>query len=243
MKRFVSKGDKVVVKPNIGWDRRPEQGANTNPLVVAEVVRQCFDAGAADVQVFDYTCNAARRCYKNSGIEKAASEAGAKVSYVIDKFFRDVKIEDPLELKKWPFYKPALDADKYINVPVLKHHGLAAISVGLKNVMGVIGGKRGRIHEGFDRKIVDLNTVIRPDLTIVDATRVLRRNGPTGGSLADVDNVGQIIAGIDPVAVDTAAAKLFGAPIERLNCLAFAEQRGLGSVKAAEAISFIDLGS
>ena len=135
MSKFVSTGDKVVVKPNIGWDRSPAQAANTNPEVVAEVIKMCLEAGANDVQVFDNTCNTAKRCYNNSGIAQAAKDAGAKVSFIMDKFFTKVKIPDGKMLKSWEFYRPALEADKYINVPVLKHHGLSSITVGLKNIM------------------------------------------------------------------------------------------------------------
>ncbi len=241
MSRFVSKGDRVLVKPNIGWDRNPAQAANTHPDVVAETVRLCLEAGAKEVQVFDRTCNSSRRCYRNSGIEKAAKEAGAKVSFVMDRFFKDVKIENGYTLKKWPFYQPALEMDKYINLPILKNHGLAGLTVGMKNIMGVIGGRRGLIHQDFDLKIVDLNMVIKPDLNIVDATRILRRNGPTGGSLGDVEEMNTVIAGTDIVAVDAAAAKLFGYPVERLGYLTLAERKGLGKTAAADNITTIDL--
>ena len=241
MKRFIDEGDRVVVKPNIGWDRNPAQGANTHPGVVAEVVRLCLQAGAKEVQVFDYSCNAANRCYKNSGIQEAASKAGAKVTYVMEKFFREVKIEDGYILKEWPFYKPALEADKYINLPVLKHHGMAELTIGMKNIMGVIGGKRSQIHHDYVQKIVDLNTVIKPALIVVDATRIMRRNGPTGGSLADVEQMRTVIAGVDPVAVDGAAALLFGYPLERLASLALAEQKGLGTVRGIEKMAVVDL--
>lgn len=231
MNRFVSKGDKVLVKPNMSWDRRPEQAANTHPEVVAEVVRLCFEAGASKVMVFDHTCNSAKRCYDNSGIAQVARETGADVSFVMERFFRNVKIDGAV-LKKWKFYKPALDADKFINLPILKHHTVSYITVGIKNIMGIIGGNRGQIHNGFDTKIVDLYSVRPADLTIVDATRILMRNGPTGGRLADVKEAKTVIAGTDPVAVDAAAAKLFGIPPERLGFLAEAEKRGMGSVSA-----------
>ena len=243
MSRFVSKGDKVIVKPNIGWDRNIAQGANTHPEVVAETIKLCLDAGASQVEVFDHTCNTAKRCYANSGIAEAAKNAGAKVSFVSDKFFRDVKIVNGSLLKSWPFYIPALDADKYINVPVLKHHGLSRFTAGLKNIMGVIGGNRGTIHRDFDIKIADLNTIIKPALTIVDATRILKRNGPTGGSLGDVETVNRLIAGIDPVAVDAASSDLFGIPPKQLGCLHEAQARGLGKMSNLEKMLIIDLES
>ena len=241
IKRFVSKGDKVLVKPNIGWDRNPAQAANTHPQVVSEVVRQCLEAGASKVMVLGNTCNSAERCYDNSGIKKAAQEAGAEVSYMIKQFYRQVNI-DGVELKRWEFYKPALEADKFINLPILKHHALAGVTAGIKNIMGIIGGNRGTIHTGFDAKIVDLYSVRPADLTIVDATRILTRNGPTGGSLGDVRKADTVIAGIDPVAVDAAAVKLFGLPPSKLGFLIEAEKRGLGSVSAGmENLIEIDL--
>jgi len=243
MSKFISKGDKVLVKPNIGWDRNVAQGANTHPEVVAETVRLCLAAGAAEVLVFDNPCNSAERCYANSGIAEAAKKAGAKVSFMIEAFYRETKIANGTKLKSWKFYRPALDADKYINLPVLKHHGLADVTIGLKNIMGIIGGNRGMIHYDFDSKIVDLNTMVKPVLTIVDATRILKRNGPTGGSLGDVINARQLIAGIDPVAVDAAGAELFGIKPEQLGALLEADRRGLGKIAGRKAMVEIDLGA
>jgi uncharacterized protein (DUF362 family) len=243
IERFIRRGDKVVVKPNIGWDRNPAQGANTHPEIVAEVVRQCLSAGASEVQVFDNPCNTASRCYDNSGIADAAKKAGAKVSFVLEKFFSKIELKNGHLLKKWEFYPPALEADKYINLPVLKQHSMATLTIGMKNIMGVIGGNRGEIHHNFEVKIVDLNTVIKPSLIIVDATRVIRRNGPVGGSLSDVDNMCQVIAGLDPVAVDAAAAELYGIEAIKIDYLVEAERRGLGSIKGLEHITRIDLNS
>jgi uncharacterized protein (DUF362 family) len=231
----------VVVKPNIGWDRNPQQGANTHPQIVAVVVRECLNAGAKEVLVFDNSCNSAERCYQNSGIALAAKEAGAKVTYIMKNLFRDIKIPEGMALKKWQFYKPALEADKYINLPVLKQHSMATLTIGIKNIMGVIGGNRGSIHNDFERKIVDLNSVIRPTLTIVDATRVLRRNGPVGGNLKDVDPMRQVIAGIDPVAVEAVAAEVFGIPYKQLGYIMLSESRGLGSLKNLSALKIINL--
>jgi uncharacterized protein (DUF362 family) len=155
--------------------------------------------------------------------------------------FRDIKIPEGMALKKWQFYKPALEADKYINLPVLKQHSMATLTIGIKNIMGVIGGNRGSIHNDFERKIVDLNSVIRPTLTIVDATRVLRRNGPVGGNLKDVDPMRQVIAGIDPVAVEAVAAEVFGIPYKQLGYIMLSESRGLGSLKNLSALKIINL--
>ncbi|MDZ7263194.1 MAG: DUF362 domain-containing protein [candidate division KSB1 bacterium] len=226
--RFVKKGQVVVVKPNIGWDRVPEQAATTNPDVVAEIVRLCLKAGAAKVKVFDKTCNQARRCYQRSQIEKAASDAGAEVSHIYPQKFRKVTISQGKELKSWEFYQDALEADVFINVPIAKHHSLSRVTLGLKNIMGVIGENRGHIHNRFDVKIVDLNTVIKPQLTILDAVRILMDNGPQGGNLNDVKEMNMIIAGADPVAVDAYGATLFGLKPENLGFLQEAQRRNLG---------------
>ncbi len=226
--RFVKKGNVVVVKPNIGWDRVPEQAATTNPEVVAEIVRLCKKAGASKVKIFDRTCNQAKRCYARSQIEQIASQAGADVSHIYNQKFQNVSIPKGKELKSWEFYRDALKADVFINVPIAKHHSLSRVTLGLKNMMGVIGGNRGKIHNHFDVKIVDLNTVIQPQITILDAVRVLMDNGPQGGNLNDVKEMNTIIAGVDPVAVDAFGATLFGLKPEDLGFLREAQSRGLG---------------
>ncbi len=227
--RFVKKGDVVVVKPNIGWDRVPEQAATTNPEVVAEIVRLCLKAGAAKVKVFDRTCNEPRRCYHRSQIEQMARQAGAEVSHIYEQKFKTIAIPNGEQLKSWPFYADALEADVFINVPIAKHHSLSRVTLGMKNIMGVIGGNRGEIHNRFDQKIGDLNTIIRPQLTIIDAVRILVNNGPQGGNLNDVRETNTLIAGVDPVAADAYAATLFGLRPAELGFLVEAHRRGLGS--------------
>ena len=246
MNRYIEQDDVVVVKPNIGWDTRVGYGADTNPDVVAEIIKMCFEAGAKKVKVFDNTCNQARRCYVSSGIEEAAKAAGADVDFVNDKRFDTVDIPGGVRIKSWPVYRDALpgNRDKLINVPVLKHHSLPktqngnpGVSIGLKNLMGVMGGNRGQIHNGFEEKMVDFCTVIRADLTIVDATSVLRRNGPRGGRIADVEKLDTIIAGADPVAVDAWGVKTFGYPPEDLDLLVEANRRGLGELDLSKVVT------
>jgi hypothetical protein len=145
MGRFVSRGDVVLVKPNIGWDRTPEQAANTNPEVVATLVRLCLGAGAKEVKVFDHPCEDPRRCYVRSGIMEAAKAAGAKVSYVDERRFRKLDIKGEV-LPSWEVYQEAVEVDKVINCPILKHHSLARLTMGMKNLMGLVGGDRSRLH-------------------------------------------------------------------------------------------------
>src|SRR5574342_392628 len=201
IKKFISRGDIVVIKPNIGWDRTPEQAGNTNPEVVAAVVRLCFEAGAKKVRVFDRPVNDPRRCYVQSGIAPAASALGANVDFVDDRKFRDMDINGEA-LKSWPLYTELFEADKVINVPIAKHHGSAKLTMSLKNWMGVRGGHRRQIHQKLDQSLVDLSLKIKPTLTILDAGRILTANGPQGGSLEDVKKLDTVIAGVDQVAID-----------------------------------------
>lgn len=229
IKRFIARGDVVVVKPNIGWDRAPEYAANTNPEVVATVVRLCFEAGASKVKVFDNTVNDARRTYKQSGIADAAKSSGALVSFIDDRKFRDMRINGQV-LKTWPLYTDMFEADKIINIPIAKTHGIAGLTLGMKNWMGIMGGSRGRIHQRIDESLVDLAMVIKPTLTILDAVRILTDNGPSGGDLEDVKTLNMVIAGVDPVAIDAFGTTLFGMKPADLGSVRIGHQVRLGSM-------------
>ena len=216
---FVSRGDVVVLKPNIGWDRRPEQAADTNPALVVAVAELCLTAGAKSVRVFDRTCNEPRRCYVNSGIQEAVEKFAAKagvsgtvrIYHVEDRKFIRTAIPGATAMKEWELYKDALEADKVINLPVAKHHSLAGITLGLKNMMGVMGGNRGQLHFNLADCLVDLQRRIPARLTVIDATRVLLRNGPSGGNLADVTPFNTVFASGNALAADLAAAdRIFG---------------------------------
>jgi uncharacterized protein (DUF362 family) len=227
MGRFISRGDIVLVKPNIGWDRTPEQAGNTNPEVVATLVRLCLDAGAKEVKVFDHPCEDPRRCYVNSGIMEAAKGAGATVSYIDERRFRTMDIKGEA-LKNWEVYQEAVEVDKIINVPILKHHSLARLTMGMKNFMGLVGGDRSRIHWHLDQAIVDLAAFFKPALIVLDAIRILTANGPQGGSLKYVKRLNTVAAGIDSVAIDAVGATLFGLDPDELEHLHIAAKRGLG---------------
>jgi uncharacterized protein (DUF362 family) len=231
--KFVSSGDKVVIKPNMGWDRSPEQGANTHPLVIRTMAELALDAGAARVQVFDYTCNEKRRCYTNSGIVDELKKIGDKRirwEHIDHRKFVPVDIRKGKSLKRWEIYKDALAADCYINVPVAKHHGLSRLTLGLKNSMGVIGGNRGKLHHNLGQELADLATVVQPKLTVIDATRMLLRNGPQGGRLDDVKVADTVIASVDPVAADAYATTLFGLAPEAIESTVAAYNMGLGEM-------------
>lgn len=227
IKKFISRGDIVVIKPNIAWDRLPEYAANTNPEVVATVARLCLDAGAKKVKIFDRTVNDPRRCYVQSGIADAVKPLGVGLEYVDERKFKDVEINGQV-LKSWPLYTDILEADKVINIPIAKHHGLAKLTMAMKNWMGVMGGFRSNIHQKLDESLVDLSMKIKPTLTILDAVRILVANGPQGGNLSDVKRLDTVIAGIDQVAVDSYGATLFGMKGSDLGYVRLAYSRGIG---------------
>jgi len=229
MASFVSKGETVLIKPNIGWDRTPELAANTNPEVVAEIARMCIEAGAGKVKVLDRTCNDPRRCYVQSGIEAALRPLkGVELRHIDERRFKNVSIGGRA-LKEWPLYSEVLEADRLINVPVAKHHGLARLTMSIKNWMGVMGGRRSAIHQKLDQALADLMLVIKPDLTVLDAVRILVDNGPQGGDPKDVRRLDTVIAGTDQVAVDSYGATLFGLRGRDLGYVRAAEDMGLGT--------------
>ncbi len=229
IKRFIKPGERVTIKPNVGWDRVPEQAANTNPELVAEMVRLCLGAGAAEVIVTDVTCNDPRRCFLRSGIRKAAEEAGAKVILPGDDDFVKTDLGGEL-LTVWPVVKHFIDTDRLINMPIAKHHSLSSCTIGMKNLYGILGGRRNQLHQQIDQSIVDLANFCRPTLTIVDATRVLLRGGPQGGSLADVAIENSIICSTDQVAADSRGAEFLRLSAQQVAHIVLAEKSGLGTV-------------
>ncbi|MCX5853607.1 MAG: DUF362 domain-containing protein [Deltaproteobacteria bacterium] len=230
IRRFISRGDVVVVKPNIGWDRTPEFAATTNPEVVSTIVRLCYEAGAKKVKVFDHSVVDPRRCYKQSGIADAARAAGAAVSYIDDRKFREVKLSGHA-LKSWPIYTEVLEADKVINMPIAKTHGLSTLTLGMKNWMGVMGGSRGRIHQRIDGSLVDVAMLIKPVLIVLDAVRILTANGPQGGDLSDVKRLNTVVIGTDQVAVDAFGATLFGLKGSDIGHIVAGHRAGLGTME------------
>lgn len=208
---FVKKGQKVVIKPNIGWDRTPELAANTNPDLVGALVKLCKSAGASEVLVFDHTCHDWKKSYANSGIEKAVTAAGGKMVPGNDEsFYREVEIPNGVSMKKNAIHKAILDCDVWFNVPVLKHHGGAKNSISMKNLMGIVWD-RGTFHKNdLHQCIADIATFHKkPALNIVDAYRIMKSNGPQGKSEADVVMLKSLIVSPDYVAADTASMKLF----------------------------------
>lgn len=231
MKALVKKGDTVVIKPNIAWDRTPEQAANTNPSVVRALVKMCREAEAGQVYVFDRPCNEARRTYSRSGVAEAAKDAGAKVLFVKDDDFVKMKIPEGKTLKKCLVHRMILETDVFINVPIVKHHGATFLTAGLKNMMGCVGGNRGQWHVGgLNQRIADINSAIPADLTVIDAFRILTRNGPTGGSLDDVREANTVAVSTDRVAADAYAAAVFGVDPGEVESIRLAAEMGQGEI-------------
>lgn len=227
MTQFVKPNEQVVIKPNVGWDRIPMQAANTNPILVETLVKLCLEAGASKVIVTDNSCNDAKRCFTRSGIWKAVEAAGGELILPEEHRFTEVDLGGVLG--RIPVLNVVMEADRLINVPIAKHHSLSGFTGGMKNLYGVLGGRRNRLHQNINESISDLTHCFRATLTVMDATRVLLRNGPQGGNVEDTRVVGEIIISEDPVAVDAYACTLIGQTAENLPYLRMAAERGFGA--------------
>jgi uncharacterized protein (DUF362 family) len=218
-----------MIKPNIGWDRTPELAACTNPEVVKTLVELALGAGAKKVVVMDNTTNQAQRCYVRSGIQAAAKAAGADVPFVNPRRVKKMAIKGEW-LKDWDIIQDFVEADKLINVPIAKHHSLCRVTMGMKNWLGAIGDPRNQLHQKLDEAMVDLQGFFKPTLTVLDAYRILTRNGPQGGRPSDTKLLKTVVAGVDGVAVDAVGATFFDIPPADLLYLKLAAQRGLGRI-------------
>ncbi len=229
MKAFVKKGDKVVVKPNIGWDVSPERAGNTNPKLVARIIQHCFDAGAKDVSVVDHPCDQWQRCYSNSGIQKAASDVGAKViPGASASYYHNVSVPKGISLKSTQEHEVILDADVFINVPVLKNHSGPRLTMGMKNLMGNVWDRQYWHRTDLDQCIADFSTYRKPTLNVLDAYYVMKRNGPRGISTGDLVMMKSQLISTDIVALDVAGAKLFGIDPNEVRYIKVAEEMKVG---------------
>lgn len=233
MGAFVKNGAKVVVKPNIGWDRNPAEGANTHPELVAEIVRQALEAGAARVDVFDHTCNEWQACYRNSGIAAAVEAAGGHMLPAhLEEHYAEQARPAAERLKTAKIHKAILDADTFVNVPILKHHGGAKMSAVMKNHMGLIWDRQYMHRNNLPQCIADLWLYRRADLNVLDAHKIMVSNGPRGVSLADVRDMHYQLLGRDPVALDTLATRLMNYQAGDVGYLALGEKLGIGRADA-----------
>jgi uncharacterized protein (DUF362 family) len=215
IKRFITKNDVVLIKPNVGFDRGPHLGATTNPEVLRGVIRLCRESGAAKIIVADNPIESPEACFAKTRIRRVAEEEGARVMLPSRAGFETVVIRDAppdsrlnQALGRWPvFYRPLAEATKVIGVAPIKDHNLCSASMNMKNWYGLLGGRRNQFHQAIHNIVSDLGMMMSPTLVIADATRVMMRNGPTGGRITDVEPGGEvgrptIVASVDPVACD-----------------------------------------
>jgi uncharacterized protein (DUF362 family) len=226
--QFISRGDVVALKPNFSWARRPELAATSNPELLQSVIRLCLDAGAKKVRIVDNTIHDARRCFAVTEAGRVAKETNADLVYPRSTLMKDMKIHGR-RLDVWPVFVPLIEADKVINMPIAKHHSLSSLTIGMKNWIGGVGGRRSALHQDIHQTVVDLAQFFKPTLILVDAINILIRNGPSGGSPADVAAKNTLILSNDPVAADAKAAMLFGHKPEKLGFIQLAQEQGLGT--------------
>jgi uncharacterized protein (DUF362 family) len=231
--KFIKKGDKVIIKPNVAFDRPPKLGATTSPEVLKAVALMVRDAGASEIRILDNPINQPEGCFVKSGISAAVAELEGqmKVNLILPSpsQFETIHVGGPV-LDNWPmFLKPFLDADKVIGIAPLKDHNLCHASMTIKNWYGLLGGRRNQFHQNIYGIVADLAFMMKPTFVILDATRILMRNGPTGGSPSDVKPGNTVVAGIDPVAVDSYGCEIL---LERdtalVQYLQGAHDRGIG---------------
>jgi uncharacterized protein (DUF362 family) len=229
IRAFVKKGQKVLLKPNIGWDVAPERAGNTNPALVAHVIQRCLQAGAKEVYVFDHTCDNGPRCYRTSGIEEAVKRAGGKIAPGdSESYYQAVTVTGASTLTGAKEHELVLSTDVFINMPILKTHSSSRVTCCMKNLMGNVWD-RGFWH-GNDLHlcIAEYAAYRRPALNIVDAYNVMKRNGPRGVSVDDVQLMKAQIISTDMVAADAAATKLLGLDPEKVRHIVLAAERGVG---------------
>jgi uncharacterized protein (DUF362 family) len=239
MKRFVKKGQTVVVKPNIGFDKAPEIGATTNPSLVKTIVEQCFHAGAKKVYVFDNVAassyGVAKQCYETSGIANAAKSSGALVVQADnEKDYHEVNIQGAKLLNKTKIHELILESDVFINVPILKNHRHAHITNAMKNLMGIVWDRMSYHFTGLDQCIADFCLYKTPDLNVVDAYRVMMRNGPRGQSKNDVVIKKTLLMSSDIVAIDAAGAKIYGIEPRKIPYIKIGHDLKVGNINLNE---------
>lgn len=235
MRRFVSKGDVVVIKPNISWAKPPHLAATTNPEVLQGVVELCQEAGAKKVRIADNTMDNAKFCFSVSGAEAVSKKTGADLIYPSSSLMREMKLRGH-RLDVWPVFLPLVEADKVINLPVAKDHILTSLTLGMKNWFGAIGGRRGTLHKDIHPNIVDLAQFFKPSITLIDATRIMIKNGPSGGSTSDIVKKNTLILSDDPVAADAKASLLFGKRPQDIGYIRLAKKWGLGTYEFSKLL-------
>jgi uncharacterized protein (DUF362 family) len=228
MSRFVSRGDVVVIKPNISWARPPHLAATTNPEVLQAVIELCQEAGALKVRIADNTIDDSSFCFRVTGAEAVAEKTGAELINPTPSLMKDMNLQGH-RLDVWPVFVPLVEADKVINLPVAKHHVLSSLTLGMKSWIGAVGGRRGYLHSDIHQNIVDLAQFFKPTITLIDATKIMVRNGPFGGSTSDVAEMNTLILSDDQVAADAKASLLFGKRPKNIGFIRLAQKQGIGT--------------
>lgn len=232
MKRFVTSGAVVWIKPNVSWNRTPAQAANTNPDVVATLARLCLEAGAKKVKIGDNTCNEAKLCYQNSGVEAAATAVGAEMVYLDPERFKEVELKGS-RLPSWQLYPDIIESDLVINVPVVKDHSLTTATLCMKNYMGIIGGNRGEWHQDLATCLCDITAYMKPKLCVIDAIRIQTANG--------VKQMNLVAAGTDIVALDALGVEVLGHKPEGVASIVAGQAAGLGQMDYRNKVAFREI--
>ncbi len=230
--KFVSRGDVVVIKPNLSWARKPEFAATTHPEVLQAVIELCHEAGAKKVRIADNTIHDARRCFAVTGAGRVAQKTGADLVYPRSSMMKPMPIKGGRLDGDWPVFVPLVEADKIINLPVAKNHSLSTLTLGMKSWIGGVDGNRWDLHQDIHETIVDLARFFKPTVTLIDAIRIMIRNGPSGGSMADVVQKNTLILSNDPVAADAGAAMLFGFKPDTIGFIRLGQKQKLGTYEA-----------
>jgi uncharacterized protein (DUF362 family) len=233
---FVSKGQRVVIKPNIGWDVTPDRAGYTHPGLVKRIVEHCFRAGAKDVFVFDNTCDNWAKCYQNSGIEKAVKDAGARiVPGNSESYYQSIEIPGAKVLRSAKVHEQILECDVFINVPVLKHHSSTKMTAAIKNMMGVVWDRRFWHQNNLHQCLADYTLFEKkPQLNVIDCYNVMVKNGPRGVSVSDLVEMKSLIISKDWVAADAASARMMDLNPAQIDYIPLAHAIGSGNMNLEE---------
>ena len=228
--QFITKGDVVVIKPNVAFDKNPDLAATTQPDTLAAVVKLCLGAGARKVIVADNPINNPESCFFKTKVGDAALRAGAELMLPKDSYFEQLDVGGETITGTWRmFYRPFREATKVIGISPVKDHNLCKATVTMKNWYGLLGNPRNQFHQDIHGIISDFAKMMKPTLVIADGRKMLMRNGPTGGSLNDVKNGDTIVVGTDHTAVDSwCVTRLLDKQRHEIVYLDKVIQRGLG---------------
>lgn len=230
---FIKKGSYVVIKPNASWSRTPEQAANTNPVLVSELIKLCRQAGASKVVAIDHSCDNYKSSFKINGVAHAVKEAGGEmISLGAADSFAHVALPKAKKLKNAAIAKQILEADCFINMPIAKVHSAATLTMAMKNYMGVVKDRWAFHSQGLHQCIADISSFVTPDLVIMDCTRILVTNGPKGPG--EVKVLDKVVFGTNHVSVDALGATYFGFKPDDIKYIKIAAEMGIGNPNLEE---------